>query len=234
MSSIYVAICETTPFGVVNGRKSADAISDLIFDYMDGYPVRLEHVGDHRYQIELDGTDVGHSFPERLRDFIAAIQPHVTDAFVVQLREETMRDENDEEMFGGPDNASIAAFRKNYYQERAIDIMKSESPELAALLRAALNGELVRPADISCVTVMQGGVLQSIVTSHPIINVAINYDDDEDTRDQEVDIPQNDGSTAKGLISIARADINPNWCAKITDLAFESEARQSDRPRQSA
>lgn len=230
MSSIYVTVCESTPFCLVNGRQSEDVVYNLIVKHMDDYRIHLERAGD-QYVIEFDAQDVGQSFPERLRNLISSLGPHVTNAFVVQLREDSMMDERDEEVFGGPSKEAITEFRRNYYQRRAMDILQGEAPDLAALMREALAGKLVRPEDVRCVAVMQGGVLQNMVISHPATTMLVTYDD-EDQRASEVDIPQSDGTSTKGLVGNINATIDTDWCEQLSAIFEQKEAEQAASMRQ--
>ena len=106
-----------TPFSLNEGA-SPDSVRALVQEHMDDYQLDLEEAGDGKYQLHHPDTfEAGQSVEGRLNRLAKALEPLVSDAFVLTFRDcDTSGDERDSDVYSGPDEQSILAFR----QQRAI------------------------------------------------------------------------------------------------------------------
>lgn len=234
MSSIYTTFNNSTAFNLLNGKTSERAIDDLIVLHMDDYKVYLNRC-DSKFILAFDGAEVGPSFNERVRNLAKAMAPHVKDAFMVQVRENTMSDDRDEDVFGGPDEATIQAFAHDFYLKEAIEILNkhSESPYYRAL-RLAMVGELVNPREINVVATIEGGNLTDITATHPIKAFKVDYDIDGADESELVDVPQEPpatpGKTEKAFACEQAVSVLPASCESVI-AAIEDAKVELQRER---
>jgi hypothetical protein len=114
----YTACIFGTPFSLKEG-VSPDVVRALVQEHMDDYCLDFDETADGKFVLDHPDTfEAGESLGTRLNQLAKALESLVADAFVLTLRDcDSPNDERDSEVFGGPDEPSILAFR----QQRAID-----------------------------------------------------------------------------------------------------------------
>lgn len=215
MPSIYTVFNDSTEFGLSDGDASEKAIYDLIIQHMDDYPVYLEQDGD-RFRLGFDGEDVGDSFPERVSKLVEAMAPHVTEPFMVQIRIESMSDdERDTFVFGGPDVRSAEDFRDRHFLKEAMETLRNTGNPYFETMEKVLAGKLVDPEEIQVVVVMDGGLIQNVVGTHAVRLNVVDYDTEGADEDGLAEIPQGDGSTVEAYCFSHEVEVNKEWCDQV-------------------
>ena len=95
----YTAYVQGTPFNVVGNVDFAyEKIDDIIMNVMSGEGLELELIYDGKCVLQmLDTQDVGDSFASRVGKVVKRIQPIVSSAFQVTVRNcETSDDVRDQ------------------------------------------------------------------------------------------------------------------------------------------
>ena len=237
MSTRYFIFNNTTPFTLKNGNSKAsiDEIWGLIYKHMDDYQVSIEEHGDGvRFTLEFDGSDAGDTFPGRVRALVKDMSDHVADAFMVQVRDDGMNDDRDENIFGGPNEDAIDRFRQDYYLSEAMALLKSHSPRYYSALQDVMSGRLCRPEDVRVISVIEGGALQSVVSTHPVSAYKIDYDTQGCEESELVDIPQgaaSPGRTQKALVGKEHVMVLPDECDGVVGLIDQHAQRVSEASR---
>lgn len=231
MPSIYTVFNASTEFALAKGKASKKAINDLIIKLMDDYPVFLEQDGE-KYRLSFDGQDVGGSFNELVGKLVEAMAPHVAEPFMVQLRKESMSDdERDEHFFGGPDVRSAKDFRNQYFLKEALELLRRTGNPHYETLEKAVAGELVDPEKIRIVAVMDGGLIQEVLGTHEVDFRVVDYDTEGADEDGLVEVPQTDGDTAEAYCFGHGVEVNPQWCDQVADaMAAAVPPSDSQRP----
>lgn len=185
-----------------------------------------------KYRLSFDGGDVGGSFTERVRNLVTAMTPHVAEPFMVQMRKESMSDdERDEFAFGGPDVRSAEDFRDKYFLKEALELLRSTGNPHFETLEKAVAGKLADPEAVRIVAVMDGGIIQNVLGTHAVDFRVVDYDTEGADEDGLVDIPQSDGKTTEAYCFGHAVEIDPQWCSQVADaMAAEDPPSDSHRP----
>lgn len=231
-------ITNATTFRLVDDAAH-DTVRELIQEHMDGYRVSLEFLepcpdGD-RYVLEMEVTEVGHSFSHRVESLISAMTPHVLDAFSVVVREDSMSDDRDQTLFGGPSLAAIEVFRTECAVKEAKDSLRDVDAR-SAMLQALLNdpdlaGLVQQPVPKVFATV-EGGVLQSVASTHDLDFTLIDHDIEGCNREQLTLVPQAAGAASKvgGLAQVVKmpVEVAPKRCADLELLAVGEDRSKAE------
>lgn len=231
---VSTCVCNGTPFRLAS-PESRDAIQGLTHEHMDGYLVDFdEHTlpdGSVGCCLSMDTEDVGDSFRERLEKLIAALTPHVLDAFRVTVRTDSMSDDDrDLTLFGGPDNQTILDFQTQCAVKDAMELLRGvglKAAMLQALLKdSELQGKIPAP---KIFLALEGGVVQGGVVDRAAEVYVIDYDIEGCDPDQIVSIPQDPvrGSAvtfAEAIVSSLSLDINPTSFVQL-DRAIQRGQR---------
>jgi hypothetical protein len=215
--SHYAIFNDSTKFRLADGEASERAIAQLIEKHMDDYPVELSDEGEGFFSLDFDGGDVGDSFNDRVSALVKAMSDHVLDAFVVTVKNtDTSSDDNREEIFGGPSEDSVAAFRRDRAIKDALDMLKRSAPDVHALLKGALGGGAGETPKI--VITVEGGVVQSVMAERPVQVLSVDYDAQGTAEEELADLPQEDGTCAPAIVGISEAEVNPRRVAELSYL----------------
>lgn len=145
MSEHKVVLCST--FHLVNGEKSVPAIESLIEKHVDDHRLELVILDGGTtpsFSLEMEGEEVGDSFGERLSSLAKEMTPYLADSFCMTLRADSMSDERDNNIFGGPSPESVDEFRQNHYINEALSLVGGAGAKLdlaRQLLKGILKGE---------------------------------------------------------------------------------------------
>lgn len=221
---VSTCVCNGTRFRLAS-PESRNAIQELMHEHMDGYLVDFDEDtlpdGSVGYYLGMDTEDVGDSFRERLEKLIAAMAPHVLDAFRVTVRTDSMNDDDrDLILFGGPSNQAILEFQTQCAVKDAMELLRGtdlKAAMLAALLEdPALQEHLPVPRVFATV---EGGVLQSVVSTHPLDMTLIDYDTDGCDEGQLTAVPQGgeSGAGSDPLAEVVQMDVlvDADRCAEL-------------------
>lgn len=145
----YIIFNKSTKFQLNKGVASEAAVEALILKHVDDYDLTLEINGDtDEYVLCFDGGEVGNSFPHRVRALVAALGEHVTGPFMIQLRIDSMSDERDTEIFGGPSNEAIAQFSEAYYLKEAMDLLGGNRYQNALRMKDQIHEVMCEASEI--------------------------------------------------------------------------------------
>lgn len=232
MSTYTALLC--TGFKLTSAEKSIKEIEKLITKHMDDYAVAIvleDHNG--RYCLDMDASDVGDSFSDRVGALVSSMSPFVIDCFCVTVREDSMSDDRDQDFIGGPSDASIEGFRSKLAIEKAIQILSGAGTR-AEQAREALQklfssesesvNQLVNPKDITVIVDITGGVLQGVVGTHPINLTCLDYDIEGSNQNQI--FTRGDGTQV--VASERIVDVDPAYCQILSEeLNGPNEADKS-------
>lgn len=183
-----LAYIHSTPFRLAPGAGVADAFRERIEEHFYERRVDLEEVEPGVFRLQMEAQDVSDFFVDSVSDFLPKISDLVKDAFEVTLREDTMADERDWLGYAGPTPEAIDALKKASAAREAMELLRRagiEGPEqLARTLKLASPQVFV---------VVEGGVVQHVVSSSPLELTVIDYDTDGCEEAQLAHIPQADG-----------------------------------------
>lgn len=219
--SHYAVFNRHTEFRLANGEESVAAIEALIDELMDDYPVTIEPGMDGKFCLEFASGDVGDSFNGRVGDLIDAMAPHVLDAFMVKITNESLSEDNSEEIFGGPNEEAILAYKRDHAIKEAMDLLRGAAPDAYTLLQGALTGSTAAAGAPKIVITVEGGVVQSVMSNTPVEVFSVDYDTDGTADDELVAIPQDGSDTESAICGISSADVDPKRVDEIAAVINE-------------
>lgn len=126
------------------------AIEGLIASHFDGdYDIELtksdvDHQGCVKYCLDLDVGEVGDSFASSVMSFAKKLEPFVGESFCITVRNDSMSDDRDTEIFCGPTPEAIANFRAAYALGNALECLHgpSDSVKHARAILMAVSQKL--------------------------------------------------------------------------------------------
>jgi hypothetical protein len=227
------------------GASAVEAVRALIATHMGDYVIHLDQVSNgragevgDRYELNNDGDDVGDSYNSRIVSLVSAMSAYVAEGFSVIIREDSLSDDRDEEILGGPTPAAIENFKRGRLVDQALQLLCTGTPPPGArrALEALYANECIAPvADIQVFAVVEGGALQHALASHPVAVTLIDYDTNGVPTEDLTVIAQEKGEPWLAHTGYVPTEVLPEKCAELVIAVSESEARKaaSLRPRES-
>lgn len=85
---------------------------------------RIEKKGKTIFRMDIDPMEQPENFRENLLSLVKEIGPICEAPFFIMVRSDTLDDERDEYIYGGPDDESIEAFRISHLSTRIKDLVR--------------------------------------------------------------------------------------------------------------
>lgn len=117
----------STPFRL-SSDTSPEEVQKLLDSEMDYYRLDLVLYEDglegQKFILEREVTQVGGLFAQRIRDLVAEMSSLVKDGFAVTVRADSMSDDRDEMIYGGPTPEAIEQAKASYLAQAAFDALQ--------------------------------------------------------------------------------------------------------------
>lgn len=207
-----LAYIHSTPFRLKPGAGVADAFRERLEEHFYERRVDLEEVEPGVFRLQMEAQDVSDFFADSVSDFLPKISDLVKDAFEVTLREDTMADERDWLGYAGPTPEAIDGLKKASAAREAMDLLRRAGIAGPEQLARALK--LASP---QVFVVVEGGVVQHVVSSSPIEVTVIDYDTDGCDESQLAQIPQADGVGKPDSADLQQPGVEVS-CARAGEL----------------
>lgn len=223
-------------FQLANPQAKA-AIQNLIKEHMGDYKMKLESEDNDRFYLEANrgnSANVGDSYSGRVQELVDAMAPYVKEAFSVTLREDSMEDERDCVIIGGPTPKSIENYQFKQQIEQALALFSSNDDRQLAM-RALLNSikesgqvsDLVDPKMVKVFVDVEGGVVQNIYGTHPVNLTVIDFDIEGTDKDELKELP--DG--ARAIVSPRAVDVDKTENELFYAALFDQGSKVVKKPR---